>query len=89
MQSASKAGFVITPLVDKKGHFQAQKLGQIEILVRKPIQILPNISDKVFENAILLGKLKSFSAVTFMKEWAAFVKDADVIAKYFFRFNDT
>ncbi|XP_068686037.1 BOS complex subunit NOMO3-like [Montipora foliosa] len=31
--SASKAGFVITPLVDKKGHFQAQKLGQIEILV--------------------------------------------------------
>ncbi|XP_067042514.1 BOS complex subunit NOMO3-like [Acropora muricata] len=31
--TASKSGFIISPLADKKGHFQAQKLGQIEILV--------------------------------------------------------
>lgn len=35
LQTASKAGYIISPLADKKGSFQAQKLGQIEILVGK------------------------------------------------------
>lgn len=35
LQTASKAGFIISPVAGKKGHFQAQKLGQIEILVGK------------------------------------------------------
>jgi len=35
LQAASKQGFILSPVAGKKGDFQALKLGQIEIVVRR------------------------------------------------------